>query len=164
MKLSSALLLIAVLLIAQFAFPQDHYEGSNDYKIGLIKRTDLQIGEFSKYFFSEYKNYSPEKEVIDLLKYKIFDCSITIVLGTWCSDSREQVPKLFRILDELDYNTEHLTIISVDKKKSAGYDISGLGITRVPTFIFIKDGDEKGRITETPTLTIEKDIYNILFE
>jgi hypothetical protein len=163
MKLKSALI-FAILLFTQFAFPQDHHEESSSYRIGELKRTDLQRGEFSKYFFSEYKNYSCEKEVIDLLKYKIYNCSITIVLGIWCSDSKEQVPKFFRILDELDYNTELLTIISVDKNKSAGYDISSLGITRVPTFIFIKDGIEKGRITETPTLTIEKDIYNILFE
>jgi hypothetical protein len=164
MKLKSALLLIAVLLFVKHAFPQDHNKGFGGSRLGEIKRTDLQNGEFSKTFFTEYKNYFPEKEVIDLLKYKIYNYSITIVLGTWCSDSKEQVPKFFKILDELDYNTEHLTIISVDKNKSAGYDISSLGITWVPTFIFIKDGVEKGRITETPTLTIEKDIYNILFE
>lgn len=164
MKFISALLIITTQLIPKVAFLQGHFEDNNCVRIGEINRTDLQKGEFAKYFFGEYKNYNPEKEVIDQLRYKIYDCSITIVLGIWCSDSKEQIPKFFKILDELDYNTEKLKIISVDKNKSAGYDISALKIKRVPTFIFVKEGIEKGRITETPNLTIEKDMYNILVE
>jgi hypothetical protein len=133
-----------------------------DGLIGICQRTDLQRGEFSGYFFKEYAHYSPKKEVITLLKNKIYSYTITLVLGTWCSDSREQVPGFFKILDELDYNSNYLEIICVNREKVAGIDISALKIERVPTFIFFSDGIEKGRITETPLLTLEEDIYNLL--
>jgi hypothetical protein len=133
--------------------------------IGKIQRIDLQKGEFSQYFFKEYRCYFPNKEITDQIKDRIYNQSITIVLGTWCHDSKEQVPRFIKILDVVDYNTNLLEIICVDRNKSAGQtDISGLDIKRVPTFIISENGKEKGRIIETPLLTIEEDIYNLLFE
>jgi len=134
----------------------------SDLLIGKCQRKDLQRGEFAKYFFNEYSHYTPKKEITEFLKNKIYSYSITIVLGTWCSDSREQVPRFIKILDELDYNTNSIEIFCVNHEKSAGIDISYLKIDRVPTIIFFKEGIEMGRITETPYLTLEEDIYNIV--
>jgi len=132
--------------------------------VGKFERNVLQKGDFGDHFFKEYRNYIPEINVLDYLENKIFNYSITIVLATWCHDSQEQVPRFYKILDNLDYNTNHLKIICVDKSKSAGeIDISELYIERVPTFIFYENNIEKGRIIETPDATLEKDIYNILY-
>lgn len=167
MNFKSTLFILNFMLITQFVLSQSEVvleEKSTipDYLFGKCQRTDLQQGEFSKFFFNEYTNYYPKKEITDLLRYKIYSYSITIILGTWCGDSKEQVPKFFKILDELDYNTNCIEIICVDRKKTAGIDISKLKVERVPTFIFFMEGIEKGRITETPSLTLEEDIYNIL--
>jgi len=132
--------------------------------VGEFVRNALQKGDFGNHFFNEYRSYSPETDVLDYLKNKIYNYNITIVLATWCHDSEEQVPRFFKILDNLDYNTNHIKIISVDKTKSAGkIDITGLYIERVPTFIFYENNIENGRIIETPDSTLEKDIYNILY-
>ena len=132
--------------------------------IGEFARNDMQKGDFGGHFFNEYRKYIPENDVLDYLKNKIYNYNITIVLATWCHDSQEQVPRFFKILDNLDYNTNHIRIICADKSKSAGeIDISGLYIERVPTFIFYENDIEKGRIIETPDSTLEKDIYNILY-
>jgi thiol-disulfide isomerase/thioredoxin len=85
-------------------------------------------------------------------------------MGTWCSDSRREVPRFLRILDELNFNNELLTINYVDRKKeSPEGDISSLDIKYVPTFIFYKGGKEIGRIIETPQITLESDFKNILY-
>ncbi|OQX73079.1 MAG: hypothetical protein B6D61_12945 [Bacteroidetes bacterium 4484_249] len=132
--------------------------------VGEFARNDLQKGNFGDHFFYEYRKYIPEISVLDYLKNKIYNYDITIVLATWCYDSQEQVPRFFKILDNINYNTNYLKIICVDKSKSAGeIDISGLYIERVPTFIFYENNIEKGRIIETPESTLEKDIYNILY-
>ena len=167
MNFKSTLFILNFMLITRFVISQsepviEEKSAVPDYLFGKCQRTDLQKGEFAKFFFNEYTNYFPKKEITDLLGNKIYSCSITIILGTWCSDSKEQVPKFFKILDQLDYNTNYVEIICVDRKKTAGFDISALQIERVPTFIFYKSGIEKGRITETPLLTLEEDIYNIL--
>lgn len=155
-------MLVLSLTIALPAFAQTDTNNLSEPSTGICKRADLQKGAFSKYFFKEYSDYTPSKEATDLLENKIFSSSITIVLGTWCGDSKEQVPRFIKILDVLDYNTNLLEIICVDRKKSAGMDISSLKIDRVPTFIFFKDGIEMGRITESPLITLEEDIIRLL--
>lgn len=136
-----------------------------EFIVGECSRIELQNGEFSKYFFEEYRKYKPDPEVLENTKNKIFNCTITIVLGTRCHDSHQQVPRFFKILDAIDYNTNYLKIICLDKKKqTADYDISDLNIERVPTFICYRKDMEVGRIIETPSSTLEIDIYNIIQE
>jgi hypothetical protein len=85
------------------------------------------------------------------------------VFGSWCSDSREQLPRFFRVLDAAGYPSERLMLLAVDRSKTAhGIDASRLRIERVPTFIFYHNGRELGRIVETPLETLEADIAAIL--
>jgi len=56
-----------------------------------------------------------------------------------------------------------MTFVGVDISKLApvgGYDT--LNIERVPTFIFLKNKVEAGRIIETPVTSLEQDMLNIL--
>jgi len=134
-----------------------------DILVGKVNRADIQKGEFSNYLYSEYRKYNPNLEILSKLKNSIYNKSILVVMGTWCQDSKEQVPRFYKILDQLDYNTSLVEIICVDRKKIAGTtDISHLDIERVPTFIFYTGELEVGRIIETPVLSIEEDLLNIL--
>ena len=165
----SFFVLIAFLLIFMqqpaSAQTETNASGPDDEEIlvGKVTRSQLQTGEFGDYFEYNYTNYSPDQQTINELKNKIYGYDIIIVLGTWCSDSQREVPRFYKILDKLEYNTNTVTIYCVDRNKTAGnYDISDLNIERVPTFIFVKDGVEKGRIIETPQNTLEKDMLEIL--
>jgi thiol-disulfide isomerase/thioredoxin len=131
--------------------------------IGKVNRSQLQTGEFGKYFINNYTNYAPDQKIINELKNKIYRYDIVVVLGTWCSDSHKEVPRFYKILDKLEYNTNSVEIICVDRNKTAGdVDVSSLDIERIPIFIFLIDGTEKGRIVETPNMSLEEDIYKIL--
>ena len=142
---------------------QNVQNSADEFIVGKCDRIDLQKGDFGKHFFEEYNNYNPESEFLDNIKNKIFNCSITIVLGTWCHDSQQQVPRFIKILDELDYNTNYLEIICVDKDKKTGdIEITDMNIERVPTFIFYEKDKEIGRIIETPNKSLEIDTYKIL--
>ena len=84
-------------------------------------------------------------------------------MGTWCSDSRREVPRFFKILDAVNYPSDKVAIICVDEdKKTRGNELTGLKIELVPTLIFYKNGNELGRIVESPNDTLEKDIIKIL--
>ena len=84
-------------------------------------------------------------------------------MGTWCSDSRREVPRFYKILDSLNFPSAKVKLIMVDRKKeAAGIDISPFNIELVPTMIFYNDGLEDGRIIETPKETLEKDLEEIL--
>ncbi|MCU0370460.1 MAG: hypothetical protein MUC31_03505 [Bacteroidales bacterium] len=60
---------------------------------GYCDRQGLQKGEFGKVFDEYYQIYEPDKAVLEQLKLKQDGVEILIVLGTWCSDSQEQVPR-----------------------------------------------------------------------
>jgi len=88
---------------------------------------------------------------------------ITLVLGTWCSDSRREVPWFYKILESLEYDLDNMKVICVNTAKTAeGIDVDQLDIQKVPTFIFYKEGVELGRIIETPQTSLEKDMAKIL--
>ena len=58
--------------------------------------SDVEFGDFS----NEYDSYEPESQVISQLINQGQGYGIVLVLGTWCQDSYEQVPRFFRVLDD----------------------------------------------------------------
>lgn len=132
--------------------------------VGLCDRNIFSDTSFAVWFESEYQNYEVDTSTVNLVKEDINSLTIKIVLGTWCSDSREQVPRFLKILDFVNFPSEQLSLLFVDRKKQAGdLIISDLEIVLVPTIIFYKDDIEVGRIIETPTNSLEEDIAEIIF-
>lgn len=133
--------------------------------VGHGTRDGLMFGEFEISYKQEYENYNPENIFVEDIKVRLDSLRIIIVLGTWCGDSKEQVPRFLRLLDDMNFNSDSLTIIGVDRYKTAGeLDIQWMKIERVPTFIVMKNGREKGRITETPNESLEKDLLKIIYQ
>ncbi len=131
---------------------------------GYTDREFLErFSSFNLHYSDEYRNYTSTLEPspeLDSLTEGLF---ITIVLGTWCGDSKEQVPRFFRIMDEIGFPSEKISIIGVDRQKRASSpDVTPLAIEKVPTFIFFIGCHEAGRIIETPVNTLEADILGII--
>ena len=73
------------------------------------------------------------------------------------------MPRFYKILDFLGYPDSNVTLVCVDRhKQGLAEETKGLNIQRVPTFIFYKNGKEKGRIIERPVKSLEKDMWEIL--
>lgn len=154
----SMILSASVYTSAQDTIPEEPVTGA-------CERSDLLTGEFGSYYDEYYHDYRPDKKVVRQLTGAIGDFEIVIVLGTWCHDSKEQVPRFFRILDESGFMMEGLKMICVDRDKEVpGEDISDLNIERVPTFIVYHNGKESGRIVETPTESLEEDLLLLVKE
>jgi len=131
--------------------------------IGYCDKNGLEKDIYGVYFKSQYDIYKPANKYIDKLRPKLDDVEITIVLGTWCSDSQREVPRFYKVLNEAGYNDKRVKVIAVDKTKAAiVVDISNLNIEKVPTFIIYKDDVEIGRIIETPKKSLEKDLWKIV--
>ncbi|MDY0083511.1 MAG: thioredoxin family protein [Ignavibacteriaceae bacterium] len=131
--------------------------------LGYCPVSEMNDSVFSNTWTAEYENYQPDFETIDKLEGKLNDILIQIVFRSTCSDSREQLPRLFKILNELTYNLNTITLIGVNReKKGLSNEAEGLNIEFVPTIIFYKDGSEIGRIVETPTESLEKDLLRLL--
>ncbi len=114
-------------------------------------------------FKSYYGDYKPDEVILSELSSGLEGISITLVLGTWCHDSHEQVPRFIKILQLVDFDKNNLRIIAVDREKKAGdINIRKLKIKRVPTFIFYRGNKKLGRIIETLDESLEADMLKIL--
>ncbi|HEX2865727.1 MAG TPA: thioredoxin family protein [Ignavibacteriales bacterium] len=131
--------------------------------IGEAQRSAFRDTSYAKWFNPEYDSYRVKTKDLVNIADTLKNFNITIVMGTWCSDSHREVPRFYKILDTLRYPENKIKLIMVDRKRK---DLSGsvdtLNIKAVPTIIFFKDGVEKGRIVEAPEETLEKDTYNIV--
>ena len=131
--------------------------------LGNCTREAFNDTSFSWWFNSEYKMYEVDSTSLAKISGKIKKTDITIVMGTWCSDSRTLVPEFYKILDYFNYPSDKVKLIMVDRdKKGRENEVADLNIRLVPTFIFYNDGKEEGRIIEAPAETLEKDIVKIL--
>jgi hypothetical protein len=120
---------------------------------------------FDSAYQAEYPDYLPDKSVMEDLTKELGDIQLTIVMGTWCGDSRNWVPRFFKILDLAGYNCEQMKLICVDRDKKAPVDgLPELKIEKVPTFIFYRNAKEIGRIVEVPSDLLEKDMLRILIK
>ncbi len=156
-----------LLTSASFAQTMNNmvYDSAVEQKVLIdhCNRTGLETGEFGTYFKPEYEAYTVNDSIVALLAPVVNNYDITIVFGSWCSDSQEQVPRFFKVLDNAGYDEKQLTVIAVNReKRTIETDINGLDIERVPTFIVFKNGKEIGRIIETPDDTLEEDLWKII--
>ena len=133
--------------------------------IDKIDSKDLQHPIFAEYYKFYFESYNPDMSIVEKIKPLLDDISITIVMGSWCGDSQEQIPKFYKIISLLNFDEIKIQLIAVDRKKHAReYDalVQSLNIELIPTFIFYKNGKELGRIIESPQETLETDILKIL--
>jgi thiol-disulfide isomerase/thioredoxin len=131
--------------------------------IGYCTREAFKDTNFVWWWMSEYDLYNIDSTLLNEIKNDLQNVNIRLVMGTWCSDSRREVPRFFKILDAVNYPSDEVEIICVDEDKhTEGDELAGLNIELVPTIIFYKNGNELGRIVESPQETLEKDMVKIL--
>jgi tetratricopeptide (TPR) repeat protein len=163
-KIFSIVLLIVISVTAQ-AQP---VASRQEVLYGVIQKQDLLKTPFTDWFTPGYDNYQPDRKLIDKLK-KLYgkDISIQIFLGTWCGDSKREVPRMLKVLDETGFPQKNLQVIGLGGsdslvKQSPQHEEAGKGIFRVPTVIVYRNGTEVNRINEFPALSLETDLYTIL--
>jgi hypothetical protein len=138
---------------------------NNEMLIGYCNREGFKTiqSDFDSVYKAEYSLYQPDKESVAKISKKLKKLRIKVVMGTWCGDSKDWVPKFYKVMDQVGFDYKNLRLICVDHTKKAPVaELDKLNIERVPTFIIYKKRHELGRIVEVPHDLIEKDIVNIL--
>jgi thiol-disulfide isomerase/thioredoxin len=131
--------------------------------LGAVNRAGLQLPNYQYWFESTYQAYQPKQDILGQLRPAMEGTEIKVFMGTWCEDSQRDVPALYRILDDLDYDISGLQLIGVDRtKKLPEAELAGHFIEFVPTLVLFREGKEVGRIVEMPNLTLEEDLLEIL--
>lgn len=131
--------------------------------IGFITKNSFNQAPYNTWFTKRYENYTPNPKVILSLKKELKDVKIKGFMGTWCGDSKREIPHFYKILEQTDYNLNNLELIAVNRSKKTPNNLQKeFTIIRVPTFIFYKDGKEIGRYVEYARKNLEKDMLAII--
>lgn len=166
--------LLAVLLFSNNGYSQADLNADKQATSECVTDCDL-VGQFERkqlesraifnaWFSENYKNYDIDSATLDALK-AIPKKNITfkVIMGTWCSDSRRDVPRFAKIMDTLKIDAHAIEYFALDSSKLSPEKIEDTyTISHVPTFIVFKDGAELNRIVEMSVLTLEEDLLNIL--
>jgi thiol-disulfide isomerase/thioredoxin len=156
--------LIATCLLPLFLSAQ-----TNDPQLwGRATLDDLRQEPYSEWYLKNYADYEPDPEIIGQLKNLSWeDYSVAIFLGTWCGDSRREVPRFIKILDAAGFPQQAVELIAISAddsvyKQSPAREEQGRHIYRAPTFILSKKGSEVNRIVEIPVVSLERDLLAIV--
>ncbi len=114
----------------------------------------------------ERERYKPRPESLAVLATAKLHYRVTVAMGTWCGDTRDQVPRLQAVLAALGAKSPFETprLIGTDRTKRAPASVFPFGEVELsPTIVISIEGHEVGRIVETPTSgSIESDLVRIL--
>lgn len=72
--------------------------------------------------------------------------------GSWCPMCVVAMPQIAKFIADNGLNEKKIEVITVNPSKTEPADsVNKYKITRVPTIVFLKDGQEQNRITEYAT-------------
>ena len=88
---------------------------------------------------------------------------IYALFGTWCHDSKKQIPAFMKTLELADNPIIDVKYIAVTKQKTDPENLSQRwDLKYTPTFIIYRQNKEYGRIIEEPEISLEEDLVRIL--
>jgi len=160
-------LLFTSLSFSQTLNKQITYNDNKVMLVGEIDKNGLKKAPYSVWFNKNYSDYLVNTKIAKAIKDSLKNYTIKAFLGTWCGDSKKEVPRFYSVLETANYPMEQLEVFALDRsdeayKQGPNGEEKGMDIHRVPTFIFYKDGKEVNRIVEHPKETFERDIQKIV--
>jgi thiol-disulfide isomerase/thioredoxin len=107
---------------------------------------------------------APDPAAVKALAAAPPGAEVTIYMGSWCGDSRRELARLWRAMDEAGGSLPcAIRYIGVDHdKKEPAALLAGSGVRYVPTLIVKRDGREVGRIVESSPHGVEQDLLALL--
>ena len=142
--------------------------GQKQKLLGTCSVDDLKKEPYAKWFTSGTSEYQPNASIIEeIKKLKPGKFTFKVFFGSWCGDSRRELPRMAKIFNELSIPEKSIQWIAVDDsstfyKQSPQHEEKALSIFRVPTFVICEKNKEVGRIVEFPVETLERDLLKIL--
>lgn len=136
---------------------------SAHYPRGTHSREILNDTNACPWYGEGYADYRPNAETVKQLSAKLTpEYKILVFGGTWCGDTQYLLPKFYKVMDAVQPHPA-VTLVLVDRDKKSGEGIEkNYAIERVPTFIVLYNGVEKGRVVESVANTIEDDLLAII--
>ncbi len=152
-----SLLFFLILSIGGYA---QHGNSESDNLSGPV--TEEQIREYK--IFDLYANrYEPDDKTVEKFNSISDSVLIDVFFGTWCHDSKREVPAFFKLMEVIDNGSISAKYTAIEYRRRGPRDIiEKNNIKRTPTFIVYINGKEAGRLIEESEESLEKDLWRII--
>ena len=135
--------------------------------LGKCTRERLARAPFDVWYTKNFDTYTVDSATANQIKPLLKNKQFLLFMGTWCGDSRREVPRIYKILDYCWVKPSQIQLITLNNsdtayKQSPGHEERGLNIRRVPTLLIFENQREVGRVVESPVTSLEKDILAIV--
>jgi hypothetical protein len=164
-----SLFLALTLLIACTAQAQKPYAISKDEETGgLVFKGPIALADLNgeptfKWMKKGMDSYEPDANAITYLTKALQPYTLIVLMGTWCDDSQNLIPKLAKVLQASKFPAGHMAMWGVDRaKQTGGIEHRTFELKKVPTIIVFKGNKEIGRIVESVNRSIEIDLAQII--
>jgi thiol-disulfide isomerase/thioredoxin len=142
-------------------------ENNQPVLLGYCSQQMLLEKPFSNWFLPNYNNAKTDSITIVSLKTAFKKKNIEIFAGTWCGESKADLPQFLKILKDAAVDSSQVKIIFLNNtaalyKQSPQHEEAGKNIVRTPTYIIYNGKKEMGRIIDSPIESFEKDLLKIL--
>jgi hypothetical protein len=107
--------------------------------------------------------FSPDAASVAALHAVDTPVDVTIVFATWCGDSRREVPRVLRAIEDASNTNLRVSLVGLGPDFEPLDFVQDRRVINVPTIIVERDGAELGRIVESPaSKSVEEDLAAIL--
>jgi len=163
----TCLIIISTSISNAQSFNQEIIINDQQHLSGKFTVDKLQSEPYANWYEKNHGEYIPDQNFIDSLNRSLSKYTLKVFMGTWCGDSKREVPRLYKVLEESNFPLNRLTAVALELrqpyyKRSPSGEEEGYSIHRVPTIIVLEEGKEVGRIVERPKESIEADLWHII--
>lgn len=140
--------------------------------LGKCTPEALNQAPYSEWFKKNFEEYTPNQEIIEqfsqsAINKQLKSSRFKVFFGSWCGDSKREVPRFLKVLRSLRVSDEQIELIGVDNadsayKRSPNGEEKSYNVFRVPTFVIEQQNREIQRITEYPVESLERDLFTVL--
>lgn len=117
--------------------------------VGIVSRKFLETDTSFQWFKRNYALRPADSEAVKIVSKLKNQFQIIVFWGSWCEDSQNLLPVLFRMADESGISENNILLLATDREKHTFGNLNNIfQIQNVPTFIIMYKGKEIGRIVE----------------
>lgn len=148
---------------AQTTYKTAEDSAGNKVLIGKIDEKTLANDSAFRWFYYGVNNYKPDPAWTKYISFYRDSFNVVVFAGTWCIDSKRLLPQFYRVMMAASYPMDRIQLYGVDHQlRALGDEASQYHIDKTPTFIFLRNGKEIGRITDKLQRGMDADIVSVL--
>ena len=147
----------AVLFVVILAAAAESARSAEEVLLGKVRPSALP--SITESWTKDYDAYEPAPDDLQALATLRGPADLDVYFGSWCGDSRRELPRLVKILDRASLPGLRVRYFALDRTKTKPARLARRGsIERVPTIVLRAEGREIGRIVESPRTSLEHDL------